>query len=191
MKKIIIMAIISMIATINVQAETKNTEMCKTFINKAKSYQSTMKNDDVSKATLAFYKDEVVGQCGNIASKMTYEKNFFAKALMKKDAASVNNCKMSIQIAKKYDETANKSFIITNAHKVNVIDNCGTLVAKKAPAFCFFDVVDNSKEDLKERCLASVEKARTFQSTNNKDIELVQSHKDEVRANCGTLMTRS
>lgn len=191
MKKIIIMAMISILATINVQAETTDVEMCKTFIEKAKSYQSTMKEDKVSKATLAFYKDEVVGHCGSIASKMPYDKKFFAKALMKKDVASVNNCKMSIKIAKSYRETEDESFIIAQAHKVNVIDNCGTLMAKKAPVFCFFDVVDNSKEDMKERCLASVEKARIFKSTNNKDIELVQSHKDEVRANCGGLMTRS
>jgi len=191
MKKLIIMAMISILATINVQAETTNVEMCKTFIEKAKTYQSTMNEDKESKATLAFYKDEVVGQCGNIASKMTYKKNFFAAALMKKDIATVNNCKLSIKMAKTYADTTDKSFIITNAHNVNVIDNCGTLMAKKAPTFCFFDVVDNSKEDLKERCLASVEKAHIFQSTMNKDIEAVQSHKDEVRANCGSLMAKS
>ena len=191
MKNIIIMTMISILATINVQAETTNVETCKTFIEKAKTYQSTMKDDKDSKATLAFYKDEVVGQCGNIASKMTYKKNFFASALMKKDVATVNNCKMLIKMAKNYAESTDQSFIIANAHKVNVVDNCGTLVAKKAPAFCLFDVVDNSKEDMKDRCLASVEKARIFSSTNNKDIELVQSHKDEVRANCGGLMTRS
>ncbi len=191
MKNLIITAMISILATINVQAETSNTEVCKTFIEKAKSYQSTMKQDDVSRMTLAFYKDEVVGHCGNIASKMPYDKNYFANELMKNDTASVYNCKMSIEIAKSYADTNDKSFIIANAHKVNVIDNCGTLMAKKAPVFCNFDVVDNSKEDMKKRCLASVEKAKKFQSTNNKDIELVQSHKDEVRANCGTLMTRS
>jgi hypothetical protein len=64
-------------------------------------------------------------------------------------------------------------------------------MAKKAPVFCFFDVVEESKEDVKSRCLASVERARAFSATNNKDIEMVQSHKDEVRANCGGLMTRS
>jgi hypothetical protein len=159
MKKIIIMAMISIMATINVQAETTNVEMCKTFIEKAKTYQSTMKNDKVSKATLAFYKDEVVGQCGNIASKMTYEKNFFASALMKQDNATVHNCKLAINMAKKHVAETDKTFIVTHAHKVNVIDNCGTLMAKKAPAFCLFDVVDNSKEDLKERCIASIEKA--------------------------------
>lgn len=191
MKKIIIMTMISILATINVQAETTNVEMCKTFIEKAKSYQETMKDDKVSEATLAFYKDEVVGQCGNIASNMPYDKNYFANALMKQENRSVNNCKMSIKMAKSYAETTDKSFIITQVHKVNVVDNCGTLIAKKVPAYCPFEVVDNSKEGMKTRCLASVEKARTFNATNNKDIELVQSHKDAVRENCGGLMTES
>lgn len=191
MKNLIITAMITILATINVQAETSNVEMCKTFIEKAKSYKSTMKDDQVSRETLAFYKDEVVGHCGSIASKMPYDKKFFANALMKQDNASAYNCKKSISIAKKYAETEDQSFIIAQAHKVNVIDNCGTLMAKKEPVFCFFDVVDNSKEDMKKSCLASVEKARAFSATNNKDIELVQSHKDEVRANCGSLMTRS
>ena len=90
MKKIIIMALLSILATINVQAESTDVEMCKTFIEKAKSYQSTMKEDKESKATLAFYKDEVVGHCGNIASKMPYDQKFFANALIKKETASVD-----------------------------------------------------------------------------------------------------
>ncbi|WP_309497816.1 hypothetical protein [Sulfurovum sp.] len=183
MKKTIIMAIITILATVNVQAETTNVEMCKTFIEKAKEYQSTMKSDEVSKATLAFYKDEVVGQCGNIASKMTYKKNFFAAALMKKDTATVNNCKVSIQMAKAYADTADQSFIIAHAHKVNVIDNCGTLMAKKAPAFCLFDVVDSSNTDaLKEKCIASIEKAHATMGTSA-DFE----NKGEVLKNCGRL----
>ena len=48
-------------------------------------------------------------------------------------------------MAHSYAETTDKSFIITNAHKINVIDNCGTLVAKKSPAFCLYDVASNSK----------------------------------------------
>ncbi len=184
MKKIILVTLMSILTMVNVQAETTNVEMCKTFIQKAKAYQETMKDDEVSKATLAFYKDEVVGQCGNIASKMTYKKNFFAAAIMKKDTATVNNCKLSIKMAKTYADTTDKSFIVTHAHKVNVIDNCGTLMAKKVPAFCLFDVVDNSKEDLKERCLASIKKAHSAMGT-----DAISAHKAEVVANCGRLQT--
>lgn len=191
MKKILLVTLIAILAMANVQAETTNVEMCKTFIAKAKAYQETMKDDEVSKATLAFYKDEVVGQCGNIASKMSYEKNFFAEALMKKDTTTVNNCKLSIKMAKAYAETTDQSFIITHAHKVNVADNCGTLVAKKASEFCFFDVVqnkkENKKEDLKERCLASIEKAHAYTASMKKNPETLQSHKNEVVANCGKL----
>lgn len=187
MKKILIATLITTMAMINAQAETTDIKMCKTFIEKAKTYKETMKDDKVSQATLAFYKDEVVGHCGNIVAKMPYKKNFFAAALMKNDTTSVNNCKVSIKMAKIYEETDNKSFIIAHAHKVNIIDNCGTLVAKKTPAFCFFDVVDNSKEDLKERCLASIEKAHAFTASGHNNVEALQSHKDAVVANCGGL----
>lgn len=136
MKKIIIMTMLSILATIHVQAEATDVKMCKAFIEKAKSYQLTMGEDDISKATFSFYKDEVVGHCGSIASKMPYDKNFFVNTLMKKNVVSVNECKMAIKIAKKYVDNTDKSYIITQAHKVNVIDNCGTLVAKKESIFC-------------------------------------------------------
>ena len=190
MKKILITAIIATLAMVTVQANTTEVEMCKTFIEKAKTYKSTMKEDKVSQATLAFYKDEVVGHCGSIAAKVPYKKNFFAAELMKSNNATVNNCKLSIKMAKTYADTENKSFIITHAHKVNVIDNCGTLVAKKAPSFCLFDVVDNSKEDMKARCIASIKKAHAFTATINTNPEALQSHKDAVIANCGSLQTK-
>lgn len=145
MKKILIIAIMSTLALVSVNAEVTDVAMCKTFINEAKAYQETMKEDEISKATLAFYKDSVVAQCGNIVAKMPYKKDFFAHALMKKDTVTVNNCKLSIKMAQSYAQSTEKSFIITNAHKINVIDNCGTLVAKKAPAFCLYDVASNSK----------------------------------------------
>jgi len=191
MKNILIMAMMTILATLNLQAENSNVESCKAFIKEAQSYQSTMKQDNISKATLAFYKDEVVGHCGSIASKMPYDKNYFANALTKKQNESVFTCKKSIEMAKTYAQTANKSFLVTQAHKENVISNCGTLVAKKASAFCLFDIIDESNEDKKARCLASVERAKAFQNTNSKDIEVVQSHKDEIRANCGSLMAKS
>jgi hypothetical protein len=190
MKKIIIMTMLSILATIHVQAEATDVKMCKTFIEKAKSYQLTMGEDDISKATFSFYKDEVVGHCGSIASKMPYDKNFFVNTLMKKDVASVNNCKMAIKIAKRYVENTDKSYIITQAHKVNVIDNCGTLVVKKAPIFCNFEVVDNSKENIINRCIASIEKAHKYQSSENKNTETFQSYKKEVIANCGGVQTK-
>ncbi len=189
MKKLLIITLMSVLAMVSAQAESSNVEMCKTFIEKAKSYQSTMKEDKVSQATFAFYKDEVVGHCANIAAKMPYKKDFFAAALMKTDHADVNDCKLSIKMAQAYAETKEKSFIITHAHKVNIADNCGTLVAKKTPSFCLFDVVDNSTEDLKERCIASIQKAHAFTNTINTNPTALKAHKDAVIANCGALQT--
>ena len=189
MKNILIMAMMTILATLNLQAENSNVENCKAFIKEAQAYKATMKQDNISKATLAFYKDEVVGQCGHISSKMPYDKNYFAKALTRKQTESVYMCKKSIEMAKEYAQTPNKSFLVSQAHKEHVISYCGTLVAK-TPS-CFFDVIDESKEDKKARCLASVERAKAFQETNSKDIEKVQSHKDEIRANCGSLMAKS
>ena len=181
MKKILIAAIIATLALSNLQAKSE-VETCKAYINEAKTYQSTMHKDVVSDATLAFYKDKVVSYCGNIAAKMPFEQNFFANALMKKDTTTVSNCKLAIKMAQAYDESGHTSPFIAHAHKVNMVDNCGTLVAKKVPAFCLFDVVDNSKEDLKEKCLASIEKAHAAMGTNS-----VANYKEEVVANCGRL----
>lgn len=182
MKKIIIAALVSTLAFINVQAEETNIEICKTYINEAKSFQSTMETNKVDEATFAFYKDKVVAHCGSIVSKAPYKKDFFAQTLMKKDRATVNNCKTAIAMAHSYIENDNSSPFIASAHKINVIDNCGTLVAKKAPAFCSFDVVDNSKESLKARCLASIDKAHATMGT-----ESALQNKNEVLANCGKL----
>ncbi|MEA1879460.1 MAG: hypothetical protein U9N11_02280 [Campylobacterota bacterium] len=165
------------------QAETiSNIDMCKTYISKAKTYQSTMKADKISQDTFAFYKDEVVSHCGSIASKIPYDKNFFVNNLMKKDVNNVENCKLSIKMAKASVEDANTSPFFVHAHKINIIDNCGTLVAKKVPTFCLFDVVDNSQEDLKNRCIASIKRAHT-----DKNPASQKMNKEDVVANCGRL----
>ena len=184
MKKLIIAAIVSTLALINVQANDKaNIAECKIYINEAKSFQEMMGTNKVDQATFAFYKDKVVAHCGNIASQAPYEKNFFAKALIKKDRATVNNCKTAIAMAQSYAENDNSSPFIANAHKINITDNCGTLVAKKAPAFCFFDVVDNERsETLKKRCMASIEKAHAAKGTVS-----ALDQKNEVIENCGRL----
>jgi len=105
---------------------------------------------------LAFYKDNVVAHCGSIVAKVPYKKDFFAQAFMKKETASVNNCKMAINMAKSYKNITDRSDFIAQAHRVNVVDNCGTLVARKAPSYCQFDVADNSKEDLSGRLQANM-----------------------------------
>jgi len=140
MKKIITVAIASIMAMVNLQAETSNVEMCKTFIKEAKQYQDTMKNDKMSNATLAFYKAKVVSHCGAIVAKVQYEENFLSKLIGKDTLASVDSCKVSIAIAKTYVASDAHNFKVLEAYKENVVDNCGTLVSKKAPAFCLFDL---------------------------------------------------
>ena len=182
MKKILLMLSIAILALTNTQAEESNVEVCKTYINEAKSFQETMDTNKVSESTLAFYKDQVVSNCGNIASKMSYEKNFFAQALIKKENATASNCKLAINMAKSYDNNGNNSPFIANAHKINVVDNCGTLMAKKSSAFCLFSKVDNTKENLKDKCVASIDKAHATMGTSS-DFK----NKGEVLRNCGRL----
>jgi len=182
MKNIIMTALLAVMALTSVQAKDTNIEACKTYISEANSFQASMDTKKVSEATFAFYKDKVVAHCGNIASKMPFEKNYFANVLMKKDTTTVSNCKLSIKMAKAYNESGEKSAFIASAHKVNIMDNCGTLVAKKVPAFCLFDVVDNSKDDLKVKCLASIDKAHAAMGTKN-----IATFKKEVVTNCSRL----
>ena len=103
-------------------------------------YQNTMKDDKMSNATLAFYKDKVVSHCGTIVAKVQYEENFFSNLMIKDTFASVDNCKVSIEIAKTYAASDTHNFKVLEAYQENVVDNCGTLVAKKAPAFCMYDL---------------------------------------------------
>ncbi len=182
MKNILITAFLATITLTHIQAEDVNAETCKTYIKEAKSFQSTMDTGKISQATLAFYKDKVVAHCGSIVAKVPYERNFFANALMKEEATTVNSCKLAIKMAKAYDVSANKSPFMIHAHEVNMIDNCGTLIAKKTPAFCLFDKVDNSKEDLKEKCVTSIKKAHAAIGT-----KAASTYKAEVVANCGRL----
>ncbi len=183
MKNILITILISIIALTNTQAkDTTSIEACKTYINEAKSFQETMKSDTISEATFAFYKDNVVAHCGNIAAKMPYKKDFFAHQLMKQENSTVNNCKTAIKMAHLYDNKADKIAFMTNAHKINITDNCGTLVAKKAPVFCLFDKTDDSTEKLKDKCVASIEKAHAAMGSSE-DFK----NKGEVLRDCGRL----
>jgi len=183
MKKILITLLLSVLALTNTQAKDRtNIEACKTYINEAKSFQSTMKSDKLYEQKLAFAKANVVANCGGIVSKKPYKVETFAKGLYKKNTASVNSCKTAITMAKSYDERVNKTPLIASAHKVNIVHNCGTLVAKKAPEFTLFGVVDNSTEKLKERCIASIKKAHKTMGTSA-DFK----NKGDVLRDCGRL----
>lgn len=183
MKKILTIALLSVMALTSAQAKDSNVEMCKTYIAEAQKFQAAKETNIISEATMAFYKDQIVAHCGNIVAKVPYQKDFFATQFMKHDAVSLSSCKLAIKMAKAYSDSENVTPFMTNAHKINVTDNCGTLVAKKPAAFCLFDVTDKSNtEDLKKRCLASIKKAHEA-----KGVDAISAGKAEVVANCGRL----
>jgi hypothetical protein len=180
MKNLTMIALIATLGFTNIQAKDTNVEACKTYINEAKNFQATMDTSKTSQATLAFYKEQVTASCNGIASRNTFKKELFSIFLMKKDNTTIGGCKLAIDMAKTYASGKDTSVFIANAHKVNVTDNCGTLVAKKVPAFCLFETVDNSLSNLKEKCIVAIEKAHA-----SKDTEAFGTLKNEVVANCG------
>jgi hypothetical protein len=136
MNKLLILALLSGYVMASTSIET-----CKTFIKQAHVYQETMSHDALSEMTFSFYKDKVVAHCGGITAKETYHKNFFAQEMMKNIVGTQNTCKIAIGMAKEYQNTTKlTSKIIVNAHKENIADNCGTLVAKEAAVFCLYDI---------------------------------------------------
>lgn len=143
MKNLLTTLIISILAiTTNVNADT-NLEMCKTFVKQAHNYNDTMKNDSASQKALSFYKEKIAAHCGTVVAKPVYEVNYFKQVNAKNMTGTVESCKASIAMAKRYAEHSkfNKSMIIAEAHKVNIIDNCGTLIAKNPSAVCHIDTV--------------------------------------------------
>jgi len=143
MKNLLTILIISILAiTTNVNADT-NLEMCKTFVKQGHKYSDTMKNDSASQKTLAFYKEKIVAHCGPLVAKPVYEVNYFTQVSAKNTTGTVESCKASIAMAKSYAESSkyNKSMVIAEAHKVNIVDNCGTLIAKNPLAVCHIDTV--------------------------------------------------
>jgi hypothetical protein len=186
MKKILMTAIIATLSFANAATQNANIEACKTYINEAKSFHSTMEMNKVSHATLAFYKEKIVSHCGNVIAKPSYEQNIFATLLIKKDTVTANSCKLAIQMAKTYHEGNKVSPVLSKAHKVNMVDNCGTLVAKKAPAFCLFENVNETIEEntvsLKEKCLVAINKAHSAVDKNR-----ILAQKEDIVLNCGNL----
>lgn len=143
MKNLLAIIMISILAiSTNVNADT-NLEMCKTFVKQAHNYSDTMKNDSGSQKTLSFYREKVVAHCGTVMAKPIYEVNYFTQVSAKSTTGTIESCKASIAMAQSYAESSkyNKSMIIAEAHKVNIVDNCGTLIAKNPSAVCHIDTV--------------------------------------------------
>ena len=119
--------------------EGKSIKVCESYIKQTKSFKKTMGNDKVSLETLAFYKEKMLVHCGNIASKRKFEKKSFLKMMMKDGKTTTAECKMAIDMASKYSETPEQEALIVAAHKENIVDKCGTLVASHVSSYCLYD----------------------------------------------------
>jgi RNA-binding protein YhbY len=139
MKKLILLAFTSVLAMSadfatfnNVDTANENKRLCKVFIEKAHTYQDTMRSDELAKATLDSYKDRVVTYCGAVSAKQPMNP-FAANIVLKNVEAKINNvelCKISIKTAQKYKDTQNKDQATLDSYKNDVVANCGTISAK-------------------------------------------------------------
>jgi hypothetical protein len=98
-----------------------------------------MGNDEMSKKTLAFYEEKRKVFCGNLASKVKFEKKSFLEMMAKNGKNTVKECKEAIDMASAYSKTKNQSALIMAAHKENIVDNCGAVVASHVASYCLWD----------------------------------------------------
>ncbi len=140
MKKLIIIALLSSLAMAEVSTATKekSISVCESYINQAKIFEKTMKQDDVSKKTLEFYKQKMLVHCGSMTSKVKFEKKQFAEMMAKNEKTTVPECRMAIDMAATYSKNKEQSELIVAAHKENIADNCGSLVASHVSAYCLY-----------------------------------------------------
>jgi len=117
----------------------KYTKICKAYIEEAKAFQSTMTSDELSKQTFEFYKNKVRIHCGNIVAKPKFEKKSFVELMMKSEVKDKEACKLSIDMASEYSKSKNQSSLLIAAHKENIAEKCGTIVAAHVSGFCLYD----------------------------------------------------
>ena len=141
MKKLIIIALLSALGMAEVSTATKDKSLkvCQSYIEQAKAFKKTMGTDEVSKKTFAFYKEKMFVHCGSIVSKVKFEKKSFAAMMAKNEKTTTEECKMAIAMAGKYSENDTQSEMIVAAHKENIVDNCGTLVASHVSSYCLHE----------------------------------------------------
>lgn len=141
MKKLIIIALLGTfsMAEVATAPKGKSLKVCQSYIEQAQAYKKTMGTDEVSKKTFEFYKEKMFVHCGSIVSKVKFEKKSFVKMMAKNEKTTTTECKMAIDMAGKYSENDTQSEIIVAAHKENIVDNCGTLVASHVSSYCLYD----------------------------------------------------
>jgi hypothetical protein len=187
MTKILTITVILIAMIQNISAKENNLEMCKGFIEQAKAYKDTLKNEKSGDATLAFHKENIVTHCGTVVAKVQYKRDFFPNLMVKDAEATVEGCKTSIKIASNYkNDASNKEML--EAYKENILDNCGTLVAYTKPAFCLFDVAKTSsvQERIIDLCVVAIKDAHETKSTT-KDVKALAVHKANIVEKCGNI----
>jgi hypothetical protein len=140
MNKMIIVALLSVFSMAETASVTKqkSVAVCQSYIDQTKEFKKTMGTDKVSQETFAFYKQKMLVHCGSIVSKVKFEKQYFSEMMMKAEVNTVPECRMAIAMASKYSENKKQSSIIVAAHRENIADNCGSLVASHVSAYCLY-----------------------------------------------------
>ena len=135
MKMILIALLMS---TFALHADQGSIDVCKAYITQVKEFKATMKDDKLSQDTLSFYKEKMLVHCGNLSSKKKFEKKEFAAMMMKDSKKTSAECRQSIDMASKYSTTKNQTAMLVAAHKENIVDNCGALMASHVSAYCLY-----------------------------------------------------
>ena len=140
MKKL---AIIVLLCTFGISQATANNQdkslkVCQSYIAEAQTFKKTMGEDAMSHATLNFYKEKMLVHCGRIVAKTKFEKKSFSAMMMKNEINTKKDCRQAIDMAGVYSKNATQSEIIVAAHKENIADKCGTLVAGHVSSYCLF-----------------------------------------------------
>ena len=135
---ITLVSVLSMTITATAK-EGKSFKVCQSYIDQTKAFKETMGDDKVSQETLEFYKKKMLVHCGDIVSKTKFEKKSFSDMMIKNENTTTAECRMAIDMASKYSEAPTQKAIIVAAHKENIVDNCGTLVASHISSYCLYD----------------------------------------------------
>jgi hypothetical protein len=161
-------------------------EACKTFVKEGTAYHHTLKAGEVDE-TLNFYKENIIANCGNVVAKAHYKVDFFPQLMVKSTTSTLTGCKASIKIAKSYQANGGADKSVIDAHKENIVDNCGTLVAKSEPVFCPFGIEDSaSVENLKQLCQSAIKEAHDAKAVDV-DKKALAVHKANIVEKCGEL----
>jgi len=132
-----ILTVLLMMTTFAI-ADKGSIKVCKAYIEQVKEFKANMSDDKLSQDTLNFYKEKMLVHCGNLASKKKFEKKEFAEMMAKDSNKTTAECREAIEMASKYSEGKGQSSLIVAAHKENIADNCGSLMASHVSAYCLY-----------------------------------------------------